>query len=127
MVLFNRLLNDQCFTNEPAYKLFKDVIEKILDEYFSVFKKNKILPIECLFHIEGLSLVEDIMNNYEFPEDKIGSNYNNHYYGGLTKKNELEGFISDDDNKSEDEGDENKNENENERDSQDEEYYKQEN
>ena len=57
MVLFNRLLNDQCFTNEPAYKLFKDVIEKILDEYFSVFKKNKILPIECLFHIEGLSLI----------------------------------------------------------------------
>ena len=62
------------------------------------------------------------MNNYEYSEDKIASNYNKHYYGGLTNKNELEGFISDEDNKSEDEGDENKNENEN--DSQDEEYYK---
>ena len=120
MVLFNRLLNDQFFRNEPAYKLFKDVIEKIVDEYFSVFKKNKILPIECLFHIEGLSLVEAIMNNYEYPEDKVASNYNKHYYGGITKKNELEGFISDEDNKGEDEGDENKNEN----DSQEEEYYK---
>ena len=120
MVLFNRLLNDQYFRNEPAYKSFKDVIEKILDEYFAVFKKNKILPIECLFHIEGLSLVEAIMNNYEYPEDKVATNYNKHYYGGITKKNELEGFISDNDNKNQDEGegDENKN------DSEDEEYYK---
>ena len=117
MVLFNRLLNDQCFKNEPAYKLFKDVIEKILDEYFSIIKKNKILPIECLFHIEGLTLVDAIMNNYEYPEDKIMPNDNKHYYGGIIKKNELEGFISDEDNKDKD--DENRKESEDE-----EEYYK---
>ena len=113
LVLFNRLLNDQYFRNEPAYKLFKEVIDKILNDYFTIAQKNKILPIECLFHIEGLSLVDAIMNNYEYPEDK---NDNKHYYGGLVKKNELEGFISDEENK--------ESENENKNESEGEEYYK---
>ena len=73
-----------------------------------------MLPIECLFHIEGLTLVDAIMNNYEYPEDKY-NNENKHYYGGLNKKNELEGFISENEN-------DNK-ENENKNDSE-EEYYK---
>ena len=121
LVLFNRLLNDQCFKNEPAYKLFKTVIEKILDEYFTIIKKNKMLPIECLFHLEGLTLIEAIMNNYEYPEDKIQyENENKHYYGGINKKNQLEGFISDDENK--DSGNENEKKENNDNDS-GEEYY----
>ena len=112
MVLFNRLLNDQSFKNEPAYKLFRDVIEKILDDYFTILQKNKMLPIECLFQIEGLTLIEAIMNNYEYPEDNIKSD-NKHYYGGIYKKSEFEGNISDEDYK----------ENENKNDSE-EEYYK---
>ena len=95
LVLFDRLLNEPTFKNEQAYKLFKDVIKKILDDYFTIIKKNKMLPVECLFHLEGLSLTDAIMNNYEYPEDKI-CNDNKHYYGGINKKNEFEGFISED-------------------------------
>ena len=117
LVLFDKLLNEPSFKNEPAFNLFKDIINKILNDYFTIIQKNKMLPIECLFHLEGLSLTDAIMNNYEYPEDKIG-NENKHYYGGLNKKNELEGFISeDDDYKVNDNENENKNESE-------EEYYK---
>ena len=50
-----------------------------------------MLPVECLFHTEGISLVEAIMNNYEFPEDEanqgfIVHNENEHYYGGIDRK-----------------------------------------
>ena len=115
LVLFNRLLNDQYFRNDSSYKLFKDVIDKILNDYFTIAKKNKILPIECLFHMEGLSLVEAIMNNYEYPENEIKTD-NKHYYGGLVKRNELEGFISDEENKESENGNQNNSEGE--------EYYK---
>ena len=114
MVLFNRLLNDQYFSTEPDYKLFRNVIGKILDEYFTIAKKNKMLPIECLFHIDGVTMVQAIMNNYEYPEDHINSE-NKHYYGGIFKKSEFEGIVPDDENNEE----ENKNDNDSE-----EEYYK---
>ena len=90
LVLFNRLLNEPEFNNEPAYKNFRDTIIKILTEYFNIIQKNKMLPVECLFHMEGISLVEAIMNNYEFPEDNPDFNFikneNEHYYGGLDRK-----------------------------------------
>jgi len=91
LVIFNRLLNEPTFKHEPAYKNFKDVIIKILTEYFTIIQKNKMLPVECLFHTEGISLVEAIMNNYEFPEDEanqgfIVHNENEHYYGGIDRK-----------------------------------------
>jgi len=63
-----------------------------------------MLPVECLFHIEGISLVEAIMNNYEYPEDKNengfiqNQNENEHYYGGIDrkkkKKDENNNFIN---------------------------------
>ena len=91
LVIFNRLLNEPTFKHEPAYKNFKEVITKILTEYFTIIQKNKMLPVECLFHTEGISLVEAIMNNYEFPEDEanqgfIVHNENEHYYGGIDRK-----------------------------------------
>ena len=114
MVLFNRLLNDQYFSTEPDYKLFRNVIGKILDDYFTIAKKNRMLPIECLFHIDGVTMVQAIMNNYEYPEDHI-NNENKHYYGGIFKKSEFEGIVPDEENIEE----ENKNDNDSE-----EEYYK---
>jgi hypothetical protein len=96
LILFNRLLNEPSFNNEPAYKNLRDTIIKILTEYFTIIQKNKMLPVECLFHIEGISLVEAIMNNYEYPEDKndngfiINKNDNEHYYGGLDRKKKKE-------------------------------------
>ena len=84
LVLFNRLLNEPLFKHEKAYKNFKEVIIKILTEYFTIIQKNKMLPVEFLFHVEGISLVEAIINNYEHPEDDNNNNNhisNEHYYG----------------------------------------------
>ena len=107
LVLFNQLANDPYFNNELGYKSIKDTIEKILKDYFDDFKKNKMLPIECLFHFEGISLVNSIKNNYEYVDD-ITDNKN--YYGGLNNKND-DDFIDND-------GEKKLN------DSDDEEYYK---
>ena len=88
LVLFNRLLNEPSFKDEPAYNNFKETIIKILNEYFTIIQKNKMLPVECLFRVEGSSLIEAIMNNYEYNDDNIGlsaGNENEHYYGGLER------------------------------------------
>ena len=134
LILFNRLLNEPSFNNEPAYKNLRDTIIKILTEYFTIIQKNKMLPVECLFHIEGISLVEAIMNNYEYPEDKndngfiINKNDNEHYYGGLDRKKKKKDEINDFINNQESDGDydinEEKNDDKDKEDSGEEQYYK---
>ena len=125
LVIFNRLLNEPSFKHEPAYKDFKETIIKILTEYFNIIQKNKMLPVECLFHTEGISLVEAIMNNYEYPEDGfiVNNNENEHYYGGLErkKKKKEDNFINNQE--SDEEYDANK-DNKDKEDSGEEEYYK---
>ena len=134
LILFNRLLNEPSFNNEPAYKNFRDTIIKILTEYFTIIQKNKMLPVECLFHMEGISLVEAIMNNYEYPEDKNDNgfiqnkNENEHYYGGLDRKKKKKDEINNNFiNNQESDGDYNVNEEKNDdkdkEDSQEEHYY----
>ena len=134
LILFNRLLNEPSFNNEPAYKNLRDTIIKILTEYFTIIQKNKMLPVECLFHIEGISLVEAIMNNYEYPEDKndngfiINKNDNEHYYGGLDRKKKKKDEINDFINNQESDGDydinEEKNDDKDKEDSGEGQYYK---
>ena len=134
LILFNRLLNEPSFNNEPAYKNLRDTIIKILTEYFTIIQKNKMLPVECLFHIEGISLVEAIMNNYEYPEDKndngfiINKNDNEHYYGGLDrkkkKKDEINNFINNQESDGDYDINEEKNDDKDKEDSGEEQYYK---
>ena len=134
LILFNRLLNEPSFNNEPAYKNFRDTIIKILTEYFSIIQKNKMLPVECLFHTEGISLVEAIMNNYEYPEDKKDNgfiqdhNENKHYYGGLDrkkkKKDEINNFINNQESDGDYDINEEKNDDKDKEDSGEEQYYK---
>ena len=133
LVLFNRLLNEPLFKHDNSYDNLRETIIKILTEYFNIIQKNKMLPVECLFHIEGISLMEAIMNNYEYPEDKadlgfiVNNNENEHYYGGLDRKRKKK---DDNINKSidnqESDGDYNINEdiNKEKEDSGEEEYYK---
>ena len=129
LVIFNRLLNEPTFKHEPAYKDLKEVIIKILTEYFTIIQKNKMLPVECLFHTEGITLVDAIMNNYEYPEDEQNAGFishteNEHYYGGIEKKKKTKdenAFI----NNEESDGDYNiKDDNKDKEDSGEEEYYK---
>ena len=134
LILFNRLLNEPSFNNEPSYKNIRDTIIKILTEYFTIIQKNKMLPVECLFHIEGISLVEAIMNNYEYPEDKndngfiINKNDNEHYYGGLDrkkkKKDEINNFINNQESDGDYDINEEKNDDKDKEDSGEEQYYK---
>ena len=85
LLLFNTLLNNQYFINEKDFKSLRDVIEKIINEYFEILKTNKFLPIESLFQFNGISLVENIMCNYE---NKVNMNENNKYYGTIYDEEE---------------------------------------
>ena len=85
LLLFNTLLNNQYFINEKDFKCLRDVIEKIINEYFELLKTNKFLPIESLFQFNGISLVENIMCNYE---NKVSINENNKYYGTIFNEEE---------------------------------------
>jgi len=78
-------LNNQYFINEKDFKCLRDVIEKIINEYFELLKTNKFLPIESLFQFNGISLVENIMCNYE---NKVSINENNKYYGTIFNEEE---------------------------------------
>ena len=134
LILFNRLLNEPLFNYESAYKNLNDTINYILTEYFTIIQKNKMLPVECLFHIEGISLVEAIMNNYEYPEDKNengfiqNQNENEHYYGGIDrkkkKKDENNNFINNQESDGEYNVNEENNEDKDKEDSGEELYYK---
>lgn len=70
LLVFNLLLNNNFFQTDEAYQKIKSVILKIVHEYFQNLKKNKMLPIESLFHFNSISLVEGIINNYETEGDK---------------------------------------------------------
>lgn len=70
LLVFNLLLNNNFFQTDEAYQKIKSVILKIIHEYFQNLKKNKMLPIESLFHFNSISLVESIVNNYETDGDK---------------------------------------------------------
>jgi len=85
LLLFNTLLNNQYFINEKDFKSLREVIEKIINEYFEILKTNKFLPIESLFQFNGISLIENIMSNYE---NKVSMNENNKYYGTIFDEEE---------------------------------------
>ena len=123
LVLFNRLLNEPLFKHESSYKNFKEVIIKILTEYFTIIQSNKMLPVECLFHIEGISLMDAIINNYD---DNNNNTENAHYYGEIDRRKKKKeennnSFI----NNQESDGDYNEEEDKKDKeDSVEEEYYK---
>ena len=80
LLLFNSLLNNQYLKNEKVFKNLKDVIEKIINNYFEVLTTNKLLPIESLFQFNGISQIENIMNNYD---NIMTINENNNYYSTI--------------------------------------------
>ena len=65
LLIFNTLLNNDFFQNDKAYEPLKKIIKQIINNYFEKYKKNKMLPIESLFHFNNLVLIQSILNNYE--------------------------------------------------------------
>ena len=74
MVLFNRLLNDQCFTNEPAYKLFKDVIEKMNLKVLYLMKiikvKIRVMKIKMKMILKMKNIINQEKLNYFLEKKK---------------------------------------------------------
>ena len=74
LLIFNTLLKNDFFQSDKSYEPLKKIIKQIINNYFEKYKKNKMLPIESLFHFNNLALIQNILNNYE---DDININNNN--------------------------------------------------
>lgn len=80
--IFNFLMNNKDFNTSLVFHDLKAVIELILQHYFELFKKNKLLLIESLFRIQSSIIREEIYNNYESQINPIGEEqeYNNNAF-----------------------------------------------
>ena len=81
------------------FRVFLDLIRKVLKSFFAVFSKNKLLPVESLFRFSDRIVKDSILTNYEDesifenaqnnPETQNGlrnDDFEGGYVGGRTAK-----------------------------------------
>jgi hypothetical protein len=63
--VFYDILKNKEFRHDPKYTLLKEVLTRIVGEFFEAMKVNRLLAVESLFRFQSRDQKENILNNYE--------------------------------------------------------------
>lgn len=72
--IIQELLNNKLFSEDAYFNGLKALFLGIIKSFFELFKKNKLLLIESLFHFSGPIHKNQILNDYDYIE--LNDDYN---------------------------------------------------